>query len=477
VTTLGHITGGATHGRHHREVLTQPWHWLVRHLVLPAGDRLFGQRMMARLEMLESAQWWPQAALYAERDRSLRALIRTAYDEVPLYRSLMDGAGVRPEEIRTAADLQRLPIVTKAMLRDAYPARSVRPTPYRDFEVSSSGSTGRNVVVREDTETAGWWRASLLLAFSWAGWNIGEPHMQTGIATPRSREGWLKDILLQCDYVSAYDLTDGHLDAALERLERRRIMHLRGYPCSLFYLASRALSRGRRYRLRSVVTWGDNLFAHYRSTIEEAFGCRVFDTYGMGEGIQVAAQCGRDSTYHIHALDVIVETLDDQARPVGPGQPGHVVLTRLHPGPMPLIRYQVGDLAVLGDRRCSCGRGYDVLESVEGRDTDVVLTPRGNRLIVHFFTGVLEYFRSIDAYQIIQREPDAIVVRVVPGAGYTAETADQIVEALRQRGADDLRIDIECADDIPPTPSGKRRLVLSEVARAAAAGVHRANHR
>jgi len=178
--------------------------------------------------------------------------------------------------------------------------------------------------------------------------------------------------------------------------------------------------------------------------------------------MQIAAQCGEENTYHIHALDVIVEFLDDEGNPVRSGQPGNIVLTRLYPGPMPLIRYRVGDVGIAGNgRRCSCGRGYDLMGSIQGRDTDVVITPTGNRLIVHFFTGILEHFPEIESFQVVQESMESMVIRIVPTEQFSEESSDRIVAALQEKGATGIRIEIELVGQIPLTPGGKRRFVIS----------------
>jgi phenylacetate-CoA ligase len=207
------------------------------------------------------------------------------------------------------------------------------------------------------------------------------------------------------------------------------------------------------------------LYPTYRTQIEQAFKTRVFDTYGCGEGIQIAAQCGHLNNYHVHTPDVIVEYVDERGRPVEAGQPGNIVLTRLHPGPMPLIRYKLGDIGLNGGQSCGCGRGYELMASIQGRDTDIVTTPSGNRLIVHFFTGVLEHFAEIDSFQVLQEEPDAILLRIVPASGFGKESVLRIASALKARGASDLTIEIELVKEIPLTPAGKRRFVISKLNR------------
>ena len=443
--------------------MLRTWAGLLRNIVLPLGDRVLGHGMMERLRFLEDAQWWDRERLHAFRQQALQSLVTTAYAEVPFYRHLMRARGVTPSEIGGLDDLRRLPIVTKAMLRSSYPHETTRHTGQRTYEAWSSGSTGKNFCVREDAETAGWYRASFMLSLQWAGWRVGEKHLQTGMTLKRSPDRWLKDKLLRCHYVSAYDLTDAHLEQVLNLIEDQSIQHLWGYPGSLYFLARRAIESGWNQPLHSLVTWGDNLYPHYRETIEQAFRTRVYDTYGCGEGIQVSAQCGSGETYHEHSLDVIVEYLDDNDQPVPAGTPGHVILTRLHPGPMPLIRYRVGDVAISGgERNCPCGRAFAVMESIEGRDTDVILTPSGNRLIVHFFTGILEFFSEIDAFQVIQHEADSMVVRIVPTKSVGTEVRESIISTLKERGASDMTIMLDFVDEIPVPPSGKRRFVIRE---------------
>ncbi len=442
-----------------------PRTWFLREIALPLGDAVFHQGLMKRLRFLEEAQWWSRGQIDAYRRDALRSLIQTAYEEVPFHRERMKQAGIAPGDIQSLQDLRRLPLATKKSMRARYPEGTVRSTGLSTYETRTSGSTGTNFAVTEDALTAGRYRSAFLLSLQWAGWKFGEAHLQNGINLRRSLDRSLKDSLLRCHYLMAYDVSDRYLDEALDLMERKRIAHVWGYPASLYYLARRAIDRGWNVPLKTVVTWGDNLYPHYRQTIEQAFHKTVIDTYGCGEGFQVAAQCGAGSHYHIHALDVIIEYVGDDGHPVKAGEPGNVLITRLHPGPMPLIRYQVGDRAIPSTlESCPCGRHWELMDGIQGRDTDVVLTPAGNRLIVHFFTGILEHFREIDSFQVIQEELASMRVRVTvnPPYEFTKSLEMAIQQRLRDHGAD-LEIIIELVDTIPVTANGKRRFVMSRV--------------
>lgn len=436
---------------------------LTRNLLLPVGDLAFGQQMISRLNFLENAQWWYPEQITAFQNDQLAHLIKVSYEEVPFYRELMDSVHVKPGDIRKAADLQKLPIVTKVMLRQNYPDRTVRNTGQKTYEASTSGSTGKNFYVREDAFTAGWYRATFMLELEWAGWSIGDPHLQTGMTLDRSLDRKFKDRLLNCHYFSAYQLDDNHLKLILDEIEKYHIRFLFGYPGSLYHIARYAKSNGWNIPLKSAVTWGDMLYPHYRKEIEGTFKTKVFDTYGCGEGFHIASQC-EFGNYHIFSTDIVAEFLNNDGRHVTPGEEGDIVITRLHPGPMPLIRYVNGDRGVpAGNEACPCGRGFPLMKSISGRNTDVIFTPSGNRLIVHFFTGVLEHFQIIDKFQVIQRTHNSIDLKIVPVRQISSEQIDSIIKSLQEKGCSDLVINIEIVDEIPLPPSGKHRFIINEM--------------
>lgn len=423
--------------------------------------------MMARLRFLERAQWWSAEQLIARQNELLAATIRTAYNEVPFYRHWLDEAGADPSAIRTAADLARIPVVEKPVLRDSYPDRCIRSTGQKTWEASTSGSTGQGFRIREDNNTAAWYRASFMLAAEWAGWRIGEPHIQSGMRLQRTGVKRLKDRMLGCQYVKASDLRDDTLDDVLDLIDRQSIRHVWGYPGFSYYLALRAEKRGWNTPLKTFITWGDTLYPAYRETVERVFRVRVHDTYGCSEGFQVSAQCNHGEAYHVHDLDVIAEILDEDGRPVGPGEQGNVVITRLHAGPMPLIRYRVGDVAYQGDgHHCPCGRGFSTMGSIRGRDTDVIITPSSNHLVVHFFTGILKLFTDVDCFQLVQTATDALHIKVVPRGDLSPATLDAIVAKHREWGVTDMRITIEAVPELPLTPGGKRRFIVNEMLQA-----------
>lgn len=439
-------------------------HYFLEKALLPIGDIISRQHIMKRFKYLQEAQWYDKSLIYEQRNRMLSNIIQVAYSDVPFYRNLFESAGVIPSDVKSPKDLCKLPVVTKDMLR-SFPLSIIsRNTGMKAYEQRTSGSTGSNFCVLVDAETAGWYRATFMLSLQWAGWDIGEKHFQTGMTTNRGFLKKIKDIILGCHYASAYLLDNETIDRHLDVLLRKKIRHIWGYPGSLFYISKRALEKGLILPMKSVVTWGDTLTATNRKLIESVFKCRVTDTYGCAEGMHIAAQCGADSRYHIHSLDVIVEILDDNDEPVENGKPGNIVLTRLHPGPIPFIRYKIGDIGTISkDQSCICGRSFDILESIEGRTADTVITPSGNKLIVHYFTGILEHYEEIKNFQILQDKYDEITLFIESDSIISDSIRVKIIDSLKNRGADDLKIIIKQVENIDLNATGKRRFVVNKI--------------
>lgn len=435
---------------------------LLRNVILPTGGLFFGQRMMRRLRFLEKAQYFPLEELNHQSDSELQSLLKLVYNQVPMYKDLYNKVGIDIDKIKTKEDLKQFPIITKDILRENFPAKSTLKTGHPVHKVVTSGSTGKRIELYEDTYTTGWYQASFLLSLEWSGWRFGDSHIQTGMSINRGFKKELKDLLLRCNYFYSYDLVASSLDKIIKKMLDKKIRFLWGYPSSLFSIAMRARELGITHELKAISTWGATLTERYRDILEKTFNCKVFDTYGISEGMQIAAQC-EYGNYHIHCLDTIIEIVDEQGVQVKPGEVGKVLLTRLLPGATPLIRYDVGDLAIPSSKQsCQCGRTLPLLRGVYGRTSDLIITPDGNRLYAHFFAGVIETFDCILNYQIHQFKKGEIVILLVIDKNKNYDEK-KFINTVKESGAGNLKIDVEIVPDIPLASTGKHQLVINHL--------------
>jgi phenylacetate-CoA ligase len=440
-----------------------PYQRFCHEVILPCADFALRQQVRARLDELLEFQWASAEEIARYRERRLTDLLTFSTARVPFYREIFRDIGVRPEQIRTLHDLNRLPVLTKQHLRDAFSALQVEGFRGRTYEMKSSGSTGMQTRVLIDRHCNDEVFATQLLFWSWGGFAMGLPHLQTGMSLHRGAIKRLKDTVFRCFYTSAFDLTDAAMHHALQQIDRRGIRALFGYASSLYVLARYLDRRGLQRKVDSIFTWGDSLFPHYRELIERTFQCRVNDCYGLGEGLQCAAQCEEHDALHEAMHGVIVEIVDHDGKQVPAGQLGRVVVTRLTPGPMPLIRYDTGDVAHFVEGPCACGRALRRLSRIQGRATDIVTTPAGDRLIVHFFTQIFEMIPEIRQFQVRQERPESITILYIPGEGCSDRVLDDVRRQILANCRFPLDVTFREVTDIPVEKSNKRRFVISSV--------------
>lgn len=434
-------------------------------VVLKASDIALKQDIYKYLKFYKESQWWSRDKLIDYQNNKLRKLIQVVMNEVSFYRDMYSKCGITVDDISLREDLTKLPIATKEQLKVNYPQNCTRKSGWPEKEYFTSGSSGSPFAALIDNKTMSEARALMILRALYTGWELGEPCFQTGMTVQRGIEKKIKDKVFSIYYASAFDLRNDILDKFLEVIDNKNIRYLMGYPGSILALAERANRTGFNRPMSGLATWGDNLYEHYRKTIETQFNCRITDTYGCGEGIQVAAQCPDGyGHYHIFMPHVIVEVVDDDGQPVKKGEMGHLLLTRLEPGAMPLIRYRVGDLGRMSTEDfCKCGRGFENLEKIEGRDTDFVYTPSGNKLIVHFFTGIFEYYPEIKQFRVVQNEIDKIEIMIIPQNIIKSTVLSKIKNEIFEKAGDKFEIAFKIVDHIDDKVNGKRRFVISSL--------------
>jgi phenylacetate-CoA ligase len=440
-----------------------PYQRFCHRVLLPLADAALGQHVAPIFDELLAFQWLPIGEIDRYRAERLHALLRFSVEKVPFYRRAFQERGLRPEDISGPAALKQLPVLTKKHLRDDFDELRVAGFTGPAYEMKSSGSTGAQTTVLIDRPCNDEVFATQLLFWSWGGFAMGQPHLQTGMSLNRGTTKRLKDLMFRCTYTSAFDLTDRAMEATVRHIDRTGIRALFGYASSIYVLARYLERQGLQRKMSSIFTWGDSLFPHYRELIERVFLCRVNDCYGLGEGLQCAAQCEHHDALHEAMHGVIMEIVDHAGMPVPPGVLGRVVVTRLAPGPMPLIRYDTGDVAHFVEGPCACGRALRRVSRVQGRATDIVTTPAGDRLIVHFFTQIFEMVPQIAQFQVRQDRPEAITIRYVRASGFDAAVLEGIKREIAKNCVYPLEVTFVEVEDIPLEKSNKRRFVISTI--------------
>lgn len=417
---------------------------------------------------LSRNQWLGPVELKQLQEKRLRDITNHAYNNVPLYKEKFDAQGIKPEHIRSLEDVQKLPFTTKQEVRDGIPDRSVaRGSDLGDcIRASTSGTSGGPMAVFYDKR---------FMDYCMAAWRYRK-RLAIGV------KPWQKVMVIGYDGLMApkKDLDQSGEMARMRRRSQGRaslgpIVHLlrgrektvtvgsdanevltqilkfdpkliRGTPSYLRLLAEAMADRGIEGLGDKVVrTEGEVTDEETRRYLESSFKCKVFDEYSSWDFGNGAWQCTKREGYHIDADMLILEVVRGNER-VSPGERGEIVVTNLLNYAMPLIRYRVGDIGVLDDKTCSCGRGLPLLKSIEGSEADCFTLPGGQLITPRTIMTVIQGTPGVSRYQAVQESMNQVRIELMRRGNEPDVSKDELVARCHNILGEDIEIDVPVTD-------------------------------
>lgn len=447
-----------------RDVYTR----IVSGYIFPLHERLKGHDTARLRHALETTQWWSAQQLAGLQFARLGELLQYAYRYVPYYTAVLDQAGLPGGKVNSLTDLRRLPLLTKSLIRENL--ERLKATPARKLmRFNTGGSSGEPLIFylsaeRVTHDVAAKWRAT-----RWWGVDIGDPEIVLWGSpielNTQDRFRALRDRVLRTRLLPAFAMSPQQLDKFIKEIIKRRPRMLFGYPSALARVAGYARDKGvdmSNLGIRVAFVTSERLYDDQRRAIESVFGCRVANGYGGRDSGFIAHECPQGGM-HLTAEDIIVEIVDGRGNVLPPGQAGEVVVTHLATRAFPFIRYCSGDVAVLDDRPCACGRGLPLLREIQGRTTDFITASDGTVMHGLALIYVLRDLPGVKAFKIIQESLSLIRVLLVPSAGFEGRSVDRIHKEFKERLGQDVDVKVERVEEIQPERSGKYRYVVSNL--------------
>ncbi len=400
----------------------------------------------------------------------LKLLLGKAYDYVAYYHDALKERGLNPHVDDPYSVLSGLPILTKETLRTQRD-RLASPYPQKFRTVTTSGSSGVPLVVLKDNLCEGLGLASYYEGLMWYGFAPGDPICKLWGRRPvqdvTSRKDLFIQSLMNSHSLNAHYMSDVVMKSDLEQLVRIQPKVLYAYVSSVELLCRYMEAHGLRYKIPIVLTSAEKLFKFQRSFIASTIAREVYDQYGASEITSVAFECPLHSC--LHALPKsIVELVGEDGEEVDSGETGRLVLTDLTNFKMPLVRYEVGDLATRAEvDACSCGRALPSIKNVEGRIGDIIIGLNGNRVFGEFFSHVFEdggfgEIFGLKQFQVVQKTRNLISIKLV--AERTPQDRDLTrLNSIIHMYLGPVEISYDFVSDIPIHPTGKRRSFISEI--------------
>jgi len=432
------------------------YNFILENVFLPIGDLLLRSHYISSLKEKRKVLFLPENELKILEKENLKKVLKNAVENTEFYNSIAL-EGDNPFEW-----LKKFPIVDKKILNaNGLKMLTCEVKGLKIFK--SSGSSGIQSMVYMSRKEVFNLRAILTSWWELEGFVIGGFVLQTGMSPKRSVEKKLKDIFFRTKYFVAFELNENKVLSALNKIKNQSTV-LIGYASSINFIAQVALKNNLKVKFKSVISLGDKLYAHYRKNLESAFQCKVYDTYGSSEGFMIGFQYDLDYLYQ-YTHQTYLEILDDNGNPVPDGVMGNVVVTRLDGFSMPLIRYKLGDLAIklpkdkYPDKR---KLAFPILQQIIGRNTDVLKTPNGNVLNVHFFTGIIEHYQEIEQFRVLQTKINELNIEIIKGEKFTEVVWEKLRKDLSSKLNDpSVKVIYTFVTEIPSSKSGKPEIVKS----------------
>lgn len=427
-----------------------------------------GREFRHRYHALVDSDFKDKVAIAEFQDANLARLVEHAFNHSRYYRRVMDSAGIRPQDVRSRADLVKLPILSKEFVRRHHDDIEVAATEVgsQTREVMTSGSTGTPLSFPVTyhaiaTQWAVWWRHRQRF-----GVRPSDPHVNfTGkpivpasqTRPPYWRYNWpMSQLVLGMQHIA-----EAKAPSIAAAIDRWAGTYWSGYPSVIaeFCALLQDLGIQLKHRPKAVFLGAEGANGRQIDLIREVTGATVTDQYGFSEGAGNASRCP-EGNYHEDWEFGLLECGDPMVLADGSIR-GRVIGTGFWNTAFPFIRYEVGDFATWAPRgyQCACGRQSRVILSIEGRLEDYVLTPDGRRItrLDYLFKGA-EWAREAQVIQTGERE---VLVRAIPSMEPTLADVERLERRFAEYVSSEMRVKLECQETIPRTEAGKFRAVVS----------------
>lgn len=439
------------------------------------------RKLIIRLSLMYKGHWTPLQTLLADEHKSreeisqlqlnkLKKLLKHASEYSEYYKTLFQKIQFHPDDLKKAEDIQKIPFLTKDILKEKLPL--LKSSYFSEDDLVKSGTGGSTGVPTHFYYNKAFSRYTLAMKIQnlfWTGWKFGEwIFIVWGSAFDVKKSAALKSKLGNYFFgrriYPAFNINDDMIKQFLVDIEKYKPAIIQGYNMPLVIVAKYIVKNNITfsYAPKGVVNCAETLFDPQRKLMEQAFGCKVFNRYGGRELSDVAHEC-KYGNMHINEDLTYVEIVDDNGKPVPDGEMGNIILTGLENFGMPFIRYQVQDMGILApkDKKCECGLPFRIMAKVLGRSQDIIKLKDGRYLAGEFFPHLFKDF-DVKKFQVIQETIDLIIIKFVKGP----DIKDAQIEYLKnkiQEYIGSAQLQFEFVEDIPTTKSGKFRFTISKV--------------
>ncbi|RJP41178.1 MAG: phenylacetate--CoA ligase family protein [Desulfobacteraceae bacterium] len=432
------------------------------------GLKLYFERYSGKFKKyqgyLDKTQYLSADEIHAIQVKAFRQLLLNSIKGVPYYKKQFSELDMA--SIKNMDSLSMLSILPKKQVRES-PHLFLSSNKQKLVKINTSGTTGSPLSIYVSSEARKKNYAFFDRSKKWAGLKGNEKSITFGgrvILSSRQTlpPFWRSNFFNKNVLFSSYHISENTLSYYIEAIRKIQPVYIDSYPSSIYQIAKYLITNNiNDIKLKAIITSAETLLEHQRNLIEQAFKCKVYDQYGGAEQVVFACQC-EEGALHVNPEYGYLEVVDENDQPLEKGELGEFVCTGFINDAMPLIRYKVGDMGILSDEKCPCGRNFPVIKKMVGRNDDVLITPQGKYIgrLDPIFKGMEN---TIVETQIVQEKVDLIKINIVRGSGYKDFHGQYIINELKKRMGEGVEFVVQYMDEIPKTKAGKFRAVVCNI--------------
>ena len=336
---------------------------------------------------------WSEKELEIYQNKNVRRVVSYAYEHSPYYRAILQNVNLKPSEVKTIKDLNKIPITTKKDLKNT-PIEQVLTNPNKKHlrKITTGGSTGQPFSIFIDAAEDSWRKAN---------------YMRANIACgQKPKDKWIAIVDEQySNKTSLLQKIIGFYDRKIVPVNESRQKRLTdaqslspdvldGFSSALYLLAKDYQKQDENSITPKLIFGsGELIDKHNVDYIKSVFDAPYFDQFGCTELDRTAWQCCKQQSYHMDTDSVVFQFVDENGNEVAPEEEGQIVYTSLFNYNFPIIRYNIKDIGVSSNESCTCGNGLPLMGIISGRSNDYLT-------INHTLTSPLSFIENLGAYKL-----------------------------------------------------------------------------
>lgn len=423
----------------------------------PMADKAMGTCAMKWYRQIVMMSEWSSQKVLEWQTIQMKKLVEHAYCHTRYYREVMDGIGLKPQDIVSLDDLKLFPVLDRDTIKERFAdliPDNIKNYPHR--KSSTGGSTGEPLQYICDENT--WGFVTAMKIFSWKkfGYHYGDKFVSLGSSSlfPTNKRSLVHEIYFRLKNtipLNGMNMDDATCAKYMDIIRKRDIHYIYGYATAIYLLARYCRENGVQWHFDVAFPTAEKLTPLYRETITDTWGARVMDCYGSKDGGITAYEI-EPGVYHVGYASWLEASEEE---------PSELYATNLVDFAFPTIRYANRDEVMMWNQNVDSKYNGQLLREVVGRTSDIILFDNGHKLTTSGFT-ILFRDLKVEAYRIIKTGGMSVSVQVQKGKEYTQTEHDLLKDTIRKYVGEGVDITIEYVTAFEPLKNGKRSFMYSQ---------------